>query len=146
VGGTHPVIVEAMAAGASLIVSDHPPNLETVGEAAASFPLAGGAEALAEALRALVADPARRVALGARAAARAGARYGWDRCAERYLALLEAARERSASGSHVKGIASAISRRRGAATSRAEITGSSAGQGTATSGSSQAKPRSSDPS
>ena len=40
VGGTHPVIVEGMAAGAAMIVSDHPPNLEVAGDAAASFPLA----------------------------------------------------------------------------------------------------------
>ena len=32
-----------MAAGAALLVSDHAPNLEVVGDAAASFPLAGGA-------------------------------------------------------------------------------------------------------
>ena len=51
VGGTHPVIVEGMAAGAALVVSDHGPNLEVVGDAAASFPLAGGAAALAETLR-----------------------------------------------------------------------------------------------
>jgi glycosyltransferase involved in cell wall biosynthesis len=87
VGGTHPVIVEAMAAGAPLLVSDHPPNLETVGEAAASFPLAGGAAALAAELAALVADPARRARLGAAAAERARARYSWERCAERYLEL-----------------------------------------------------------
>ena len=42
VGGTHPVIVEGMAAGAALLVSDHPPNVEVVGDAAAVFPLAGG--------------------------------------------------------------------------------------------------------
>ena len=44
VGGTHPVIVEGMAAGAALLVSDHPPNVEVVGDAAAVFPLAGGAD------------------------------------------------------------------------------------------------------
>ncbi len=43
VGGTHPVIVEGMAAGAAMLVSDHAPNLEVVGDAAASFPVAGGA-------------------------------------------------------------------------------------------------------
>jgi glycosyltransferase involved in cell wall biosynthesis len=90
VGGTHPVIVEAMAAGAALVVADHPPNLEVVGDAAASFPLAGGAPALAEALGALIADPARRVDLGARAAARAAERYSWDACADSYLRLCAA--------------------------------------------------------
>ncbi len=37
VGGTHPVIVEGMAAGAALLVSDHAPNLEVVGDAAATL-------------------------------------------------------------------------------------------------------------
>ena len=89
VGGTHPVIVEAMAAGAPLLVSDHAPNLEVVGDAAASFPLAGGAQALADALAALVADAGRRAALGESAAARAAVRFSWDTCADAYLRLCE---------------------------------------------------------
>jgi glycosyltransferase involved in cell wall biosynthesis len=89
VGGTHPVIVEGMAAGAALLVSDHAPNLEVVGDAAASFALAGGAPALAEGLGALIADPARRRALGALAAQRAAGRYSWDACADSYLRLCE---------------------------------------------------------
>jgi glycosyltransferase involved in cell wall biosynthesis len=97
-GGTHPVILEGLAAGAALLVSDHAPNLETVGEAAAAFPLAGGAPALADALDALTADPARRAALALAGRARAAERYGWDRCAERYLALCRAARERAGAG------------------------------------------------
>jgi len=92
VGGTHPVIVEAMAAGAALLVSDHPPNLEAVGDAAATFPLAGGAQALAERLRTLVAEPDERARLRAPAAARATERFSWDACAERYLALCDLAR------------------------------------------------------
>ena len=90
VGGTHPVIVEGMAAGAALLVSDHPPNVEVVGDAAAVFPLAGGAEALAEALGALIGDPDRRAELGRRAAARARERYSWDACADAYIRLCEA--------------------------------------------------------
>ena len=95
VGGTHPVIVEGMAAGAALLVSDHGPNLEVVGDAAATFGLAGGAPALAGALAALIADPARRERLGRRAAERARERHSWDRAAERYLALCRVAIERS---------------------------------------------------
>ena len=38
VGGTHPVIVEAMAAGACIVVNDHAPNLETLGDAGVSYP------------------------------------------------------------------------------------------------------------
>lgn len=89
VGGTHPVIVEGMAAGAALLVSDHAPNLEVVGDAAARFPLQGGAPALAAALGELIADPARRRELGARAAERAARRYSWDACADSYLRLCE---------------------------------------------------------
>jgi glycosyltransferase involved in cell wall biosynthesis len=95
VGGTHPVIVEGMAAGAALLVSDHPPNAEVVGDAAATFPLAGGAPALAEALGALIADARRREELGARASARARERHSWDACAAAYLRLCELARARA---------------------------------------------------
>ena len=37
VGGTHPVILEAMAAGNCVLVNDHPPNAETVGDAGIYF-------------------------------------------------------------------------------------------------------------
>lgn len=87
VGGTHPVIIEAMAAGAALLVSDHVPNLEVVGDTAATFSLAAAPASLAERLARLIADPARRTALSNAAAARARERFGWDRCAERYLTL-----------------------------------------------------------
>jgi glycosyltransferase involved in cell wall biosynthesis len=96
VGGTHPVMIEAMAAGAPLLVSDHAPNVETVGAGGATFRLAGGAPALAEALGALIADPAGRAELGRRAAAEAARRYSWETCATRYLALLDAAAGRRA--------------------------------------------------
>lgn len=92
VGGTHPVIVEGMAAGACMVVSDHGPNLEVVGEAAATFSLAGGAESLGATLRALIDDPPRREILGHEAAVRARARYSWDTCADRYLELAERVR------------------------------------------------------
>lgn len=87
VGGTHPVIVEGMAAGATMLVSDHAPNREVVGDAGATFPLADGARGLADALAALIADPARRAALGTSAAERAATHYSWDTCAAAYLRL-----------------------------------------------------------
>lgn len=93
VGGTHPVIVEAMAAGTPLVVSDHAPNLEVVGDAGATFSLGAAPASLAEVLARLLADPERRRQLGAAAAARAAERFGWDRCAERYLALMAAAKD-----------------------------------------------------
>jgi glycosyltransferase involved in cell wall biosynthesis len=96
VGGTHPVIVEALAAGAPLIVSDHPPNLETVGEAAEAFSLADGADGLARSLKSLIGDVRRRAELSRRATERAAERFSWDLCAERYLRLCELAISRSA--------------------------------------------------
>ncbi len=90
VGGTHPVVIEAMAAGAPLVVSDHGPNLEVVGDAAATFSLAAAPASLAGVLARLIDDPERRRNLGDAAAARAAERFGWDRCAERYLALAAA--------------------------------------------------------
>ena len=87
VGGTHPVIIEAMAAGACLLVSDHAPNVEVVGEAAGTFHLTGGAVGLMEALDQCIRDPARRTHLRKAAAARAAERFSWDRCARRYLDL-----------------------------------------------------------
>jgi glycosyltransferase involved in cell wall biosynthesis len=87
VGGTHPVIVEAMAAGAPLIVSDHEPNLEVVGDAAATFSLAAGASSLSAVLERLIADPDRRSALAAAERERAAERFSWGTCAERYLMI-----------------------------------------------------------
>jgi glycosyltransferase involved in cell wall biosynthesis len=87
VGGTHPVIIEAMAAGACLLVSDHAPNVEVVGNAAATFPLAKGALGMVEPIAALMSSPERRAQLGLRAAARAAERYSWPVCAERYLEI-----------------------------------------------------------
>jgi len=85
-----------------MLVSDHGPNLEVVGDAAASFPLAGGAPALAEALGALIADAPRRAELGRRSAARAAERFSWDACADGYLRLCEALLARRGRGQPVE--------------------------------------------
>ncbi len=87
VSGTHPVIVEAMAAGACLLVSDHAPNVEVVGDSAQTFPLIGGAVALKAPLGQLVDDPGLRIRLREAAAVRAAELFSWDRCAVRYLEL-----------------------------------------------------------
>ena len=93
VGGTHPVIIEAMSAGAALVVSDHAPNVEVVGDAAATFSLAAAPASLAGVLSRLISDPERRRQLGEAVAARAATCFGWSTCADRYLML---AREISA--------------------------------------------------
>ncbi len=91
VGGTHPVIVEGMAAGAALLVSDHAPNLEVVGDAAATLrPRRRRARAGRGARRA-----DRRPATAARELGRRGGRaraadaLRWDACADSYLRLCE---------------------------------------------------------
>ncbi|MGE4427770.1 MAG: glycosyltransferase [Solirubrobacteraceae bacterium] len=87
VGGTHPVILEALASGAAVLVNDHPPNLETIGGAGATFSGSEGAPALARALEALLTDPERVAALRTAAVERAKA-YSWDAVTDRYEELL----------------------------------------------------------
>ncbi len=143
VGGTHPVIVEGMAAGAALLVSDHPPNVETVGDAAADLPAGRrrrgarrGPRRAGRRRRAGGASSARR------AAARARERYSWDACADAYLRLCElgagalrASRRRGSRGRSRAAAGRPRRARRPRCRSRASAM--------PTSGSSQAKPRSS---
>ena len=63
VGGTHPVIVEAMGAGNCVVVNDHEPNLETIGDAGVAYRGSEGAAGLRRVLRALLDDPAAVAAL-----------------------------------------------------------------------------------
>ena len=87
VGGTHPVIVEAMAAGACVVVNDHPPNVEAVGDAGVSYPGGEGAEGLRRALEALLADPAAMDHCRAAATERAGRLYSWEAVTDAYERL-----------------------------------------------------------
>src|SRR5437868_7322605 len=57
VGGTHPVILEALAAGNCVLVNDHPPNVETVGDAGVYFSGRRGVDDLAAQLERLLEDP-----------------------------------------------------------------------------------------
>jgi D-inositol-3-phosphate glycosyltransferase len=81
------VPLEAMACGVPVVVSAVGGLVDTVvdGVTGLHVPPRDPA-ALAAALSALVADPARRDALGAAAARRARRRYGWDRVAAATLA------------------------------------------------------------
>ena len=89
VGGTHPALIEAMAAGLPLLYLDTPENREVAGDAGIAF--SPSAADLAEKLRALLApDPAaveRRQALGCQARARARRLYDWDEVAAAYEEL-----------------------------------------------------------
>jgi len=87
VGGTHPVILEAMAAGNCVLVNDHAPNAETVGDAGLYFSGAEGVPSLAAQLGRLLDDPG-EVARYRELARERAKRYSWDAVADRYEELL----------------------------------------------------------
>jgi glycosyltransferase involved in cell wall biosynthesis len=98
VGGTHPVILEAMAAGNCVLVNDHRPNAETVGDAGVYFSGSAGVDDLARQLRWLLDDPAAVEEYRARALQRAK-EYSWEAVTDRYEELLNAVRQARGSGS-----------------------------------------------
>jgi glycosyltransferase involved in cell wall biosynthesis len=87
VGGTHPVILEAMAAGNCVLVNDHPPNTETVGDAGLYFSGRDGVDSLSAQLGRLLDDEALVARLRERARARA-AQYSWEAVTDQYERLL----------------------------------------------------------
>lgn len=84
VGGTHPVILDAMAAGACVLVNDHAPNLETIGEAGECFSGRQGATALRTKLEELLKSPERVRELGEKARERVRRCYSWQGVTDRY--------------------------------------------------------------
>jgi glycosyltransferase involved in cell wall biosynthesis len=92
VGGTHPVILEALAAGNCVLVNDHPPNVETVGDAGVYFSGQAGADDLAEQLERLLRDPELVAEYRARALGRAR-EYSWEAVTDQYEQLLEDIRD-----------------------------------------------------
>lgn len=91
VGGTHPVILEALAAGNCVIVNDHAPNVETVGDAGLTFSGAEGVPSLTAQLERVLDDPDMVAEYRGRARERAK-RYSWDAVTDQYEALLEEVR------------------------------------------------------
>jgi glycosyltransferase involved in cell wall biosynthesis len=88
VGGTHPVILEALAAGNCVLVNDHAPNVETVGDAGLTFSGAEGVPALTAMLERILAEPELVEQYRGRARERAK-RYSWDAVTDEYERLLE---------------------------------------------------------
>jgi glycosyltransferase involved in cell wall biosynthesis len=97
VGGTHPVILEAMAAGNCVLVNDHPPNAETVGDAGVYFSGRSGVDDLTKQLGRLL-DAPDLVGVYRRRALERARGYSWDAVADRYEALLCAVREAAGPG------------------------------------------------
>lgn len=87
VGGTHPALVEAMAAGRAVLYLDTEENREVAGDAGLVFP--HSEEALVATLDRLLADPVERDRLGAAARARAGEFYDWEKVTDEYERLLK---------------------------------------------------------
>ena len=98
VGGTHPVILEALAAGNCVIVNDHAPNVETVGDAGLTFSGRDGVPSLAAQLERVLDDPGLVEAYRSRARERAR-RYSWDAVTDQYEQLLLRAVSASQPGS-----------------------------------------------
>jgi glycosyltransferase involved in cell wall biosynthesis len=87
VGGTHPALLEAMAAGAAAVVNDTPENLEALGDAGLSYAGGIGGPSLRAALERLLKDPALVESLGRRALERVRAHYSWDGVTDAYERL-----------------------------------------------------------
>lgn len=86
-GGTHPALIEAMAAGNCVLVRDTPANLEVVGDAAPAYAGADAPGSLSTALQRLIDDPALVADYGCRAKQRIERHYTWDRVTDQYEEL-----------------------------------------------------------
>jgi glycosyltransferase involved in cell wall biosynthesis len=89
VGGTHPVILEALAAGNCVLVNDHAPNVETVGDAGLTFSGSEGVPSLTAMLERILDEPELVERYRGRARERAR-RYSWDAVTDEYERLLDA--------------------------------------------------------
>src|SRR5207248_1365815 len=87
VGGTHPVLTEAMAAGNCIVANNHTPNLEVLGDAGLSYDGRIGAAELARAMQQALDDPGRAEELRVRARRRAQALYSWESVTDAYERL-----------------------------------------------------------
>jgi glycosyltransferase involved in cell wall biosynthesis len=83
VGGTHPALIEAMAAGGAVLVHDTPENREVGGPAVGYFRLRPE-ETLSGMLREWLANPLIREDFRERARTRAQALYSWERVTDAY--------------------------------------------------------------
>jgi len=85
VGGIHPSLVEAMAAGNTLLYLDTKENREAVGDSGVAFHAQAGE--LASAMQRLLDAPQLREELAGKALARATELYSWERIVDQYEQL-----------------------------------------------------------
>ena len=88
VGGTHPVILEALAAGNCVLVNDYGPNAETVGDAGVYFSGEEGVPDLAAPARAAARRRPRPWRATASGRCERAELYSWDAVATAYEQLL----------------------------------------------------------
>jgi glycosyltransferase involved in cell wall biosynthesis len=86
VGGTHPAMIEAMAAGGAVLAHDTPENREVGGDSVGYFRLRPE-ETLSGAVRAWLTDPDQLGRFRARARERAAQRYNWPAVTDAYERL-----------------------------------------------------------
>lgn len=91
VGGTHPVLVEQMAAANAILARATESNREVLGDAGLYWDTP---EQLAALLKTVWPDAQRRRQLGEAARSRAEAHYSWEEVTSRYLELCERTLER----------------------------------------------------
>lgn len=84
IGGTHPVLVEQMAAGNAILARETPSNCEVLGDAGLYWKDAHG---LAELIVRMWPDAGRRRELGSAARERAKRLYSWEAVTSRYIDL-----------------------------------------------------------
>lgn len=94
VGGTHPALVEAMAAGNMIIANGTPENREVIGDAGIVYQV-NSVQDLSGRLQWAASHPAEVRAMGAAARRRAEEAYSWDAVAGQYEHLLTSLSERS---------------------------------------------------
>jgi len=89
VGGAHPVLLEAMAAGNCVVVNNTPANLEVIGDAGLAYDGQAGSDALRPVLERLIANPPLVEEFRGRAATRAASEFSWERVTDRYEELFK---------------------------------------------------------
>ena len=87
VGGTHPALLEAMAAQRCVVVNDTPENLETIADAGFSYDGATGAARLRSVLEDLLKDPGLVAEQARRGLERVRCHYSWDGVTDTYERL-----------------------------------------------------------
>ena len=95
VGGTHPVLIEALAAGNAVIVNNIPSSLEVIGDAGIAYDGKKGADALFDVLSMLLANPDLHASLRKKAQERIRAAYLWDKVTDDFIGLFRSLVDRS---------------------------------------------------